>query len=186
MGVSVPDVPPDVDWYSTTQTGWGWLNDITIVADAQPANFDGQTMKFTYSVSSAKSATEQFANGWSWNTSVKVTGGVGIPLITEAKVEATVGFAGHYDWTHTDMTTKTETRTSESSFPVKKGDIVGLSPFGKLTSYRTAYHHKDGRMTYQNWTTFDVTSWAANKVSDTIDPTTVDIDASMCMGTKCS
>ncbi|MGW5354329.1 hypothetical protein ACWERV_27895 [Streptomyces sp. NPDC004031] len=44
----------------------------------------------SYAVTSARSATERFANGRSWNTSVKSGAPGGIPLIGKASEDVTV------------------------------------------------------------------------------------------------
>ncbi|MFE6038976.1 RHS repeat-associated core domain-containing protein [Streptomyces sp. NPDC056452] len=127
---------------------------LSIATNFEYSKTQDYDVSYKFSVSESEQVTQQFSDSHAF--SFKASGGVDLKV---AKIEAEGGYTGTFTWTDIDQKTTTATKEISYSASVKKGQMVGLSPSGTLTRYRTLYQNKDGSYEAKTWAEFRITSW---------------------------
>ncbi|MGW2840997.1 RHS repeat-associated core domain-containing protein [Streptomyces sp. NPDC001493] len=165
-GIYVPAGGFDVAWSTTDVLYEDDWTDYSTSAFYNPSG-EEKSASITATFQQITQVTNQFTKRIGGSVTVETGAKSGIPMVAEGKINIAVQVNGDLTWSDSTSKSNSSQYAVQETVKIKKGERYGLSPTGKLSSYKTTYHHWDGSTSSTTWGSFQISTWSVVKYSET-------------------
>ncbi|MGW1466631.1 RHS repeat-associated core domain-containing protein [Streptomyces sp. NPDC002308] len=165
-GIYVPGGGNDVAWSTTSILGEDDWTDYSTSAFHNPSG-EEKTASITATFQQITQVTHQSTKRAGASITYEAGGKAGIPFVAEGETKIAVQANGDLTWSDSKSKSNSSQYEVQETIKIKKGERYGLSPTGKLGSYKTTYHHWDGSTSTKTWGYFQISTWSVVKYSET-------------------